>query len=199
MSALAVINGLLVVSLITVAFFKSLDLSSAENKVYILLERMKIREINQKICDDIVNNVLLQLSIKFKEKKLLEELKLLNIDTSNNNEAEKKKIEKKKRNLKNKKDSLDLNMKHLIAEKNKNKKIIDNINTSGYIMESIIDDISSITTEIEDLGLSINNIIRDLISNVRKDDIIISTIKKKLKSESEKKMNLKVRAKKNDN
>jgi hypothetical protein len=190
-TVLAVLTGLLVVSLITVAFFKSLDLSSAENKVFILLERMKIREIHDKICKIIITNCLAQITMKFKIKKIRIKMKIIERDNQPHMVNEIKRLEKQIRNYEKKKSKLNLELKHLITQKNQSKKSIQNINTSGYIMESIIDDIVSITTEIEDLGFSINSIIRELTSNVRKDDIIISTIKKKLKEESEKKMNKK--------
>jgi hypothetical protein len=185
-TVLAVVVGLLVVSLITVAFFKSLDLNSAENKVFILLERMKIREVHDRICKEIVNNCLSQLMIKFRIKKIKTKIRLLEKENQPNMVKEIKSLESQMSALESRKAALNLHLKHLINTKNTSSKTINNINTSGYIMESIIDDIVTITNEIEDLGCSINNIICELTSNVRKDEIIISTIKKKLKEDSEK-------------
>jgi hypothetical protein len=172
---------LLVVALTTVAFFKKLDLSSAENKIYILLERMKIRESKQHVCESMVTNVLSQLAIKHKLRALYETLKQMNRDTWNL--KERKATEKKIQKLETKKAAFGLELKHLINSKIKSNKKIDGINTTGYIMETIIDDICHAIQNIDDTGQTILDIINELNMAVKKDEILVDGLKKKIKSD----------------
>jgi hypothetical protein len=108
-----VVNGVLVVSLITVSFFKSLDLSSSENKVFILLERMDKRTAYDKILKKIVDNLLIESFFNYKKRKL-------NNQRGNTNIAlEKEKIDREIKSIDNKKKKIEVKLKHLIRDKQK--------------------------------------------------------------------------------
>jgi hypothetical protein len=178
----AVITGLLVVSLTTVAFFKRLDLSSAENKIYILLERMRIRQARQEICDTMVNNIFKQLAVGHKLKVLYNSVK----DIVRNRPGcigERIEMETKVKKLEKKRSNLDLELKHLINKKIKSAKKIDGINTTGYIMETIIDDICHAIQRVDDTGQTIVDIIGEMNVAIKKDELLINSLKRKIRND----------------
>ena len=75
----AAVIGVILNSIVTVAFFKSLELTTNENKVYILLERLrigqKIETINKEIVSLIMHKFVLQCRMK-KSNDLFEKTKL---------------------------------------------------------------------------------------------------------------------------
>jgi hypothetical protein len=182
LAVLAVITGLLVVSLTTVAFFKRLDLSSAENKIYILLERMRIREARQEICDGIVNNIFTQLAINHKLKICNKTVKVI-VSNRPTCIRERIELESKIKKLERRRANFELELKHLINNKNKSAKKIDGINTTGYIMETIIDDICHAIQNIDETGQNIVDIINELNFAIKKDELLINSLKRKIKSD----------------
>jgi len=89
---LAAFIGVILNSLVTVAFFKSLEFSTNENKVYILLERLrighKIEEMNKEIVKLIMYKFVIQCKIKnstdlFEKSKLNKIIEELNLKVKN--------------------------------------------------------------------------------------------------------------------
>jgi hypothetical protein len=85
---LAAFIGVILNSLVTVAFFKSLEFTANENKVFILLERLrighKIENLNKQIVQLIMYKFVIQCKIKkstdlFEKSKLNKILEELNI------------------------------------------------------------------------------------------------------------------------
>lgn len=66
---LAAFSGVILTSLITVAFFKSLEFTASENKVYILLERLRIREEINSMNKEIIKLLMHKYVVQFKLKK----------------------------------------------------------------------------------------------------------------------------------
>jgi hypothetical protein len=113
---LCVLTGVLIVSLVTVSFFKSLELNQAENKSFILLQRMILRNKHDKYQINMVETMLYHNFLKFKLRKMREEdLEVI---------ADLTPLEVKKRNklieeITEKKSKCELRMKHLIRDKTK--------------------------------------------------------------------------------
>ena len=83
-ATLSIITGVLIVSLITVGFFQNLNLSSSENKVLILLERISLREEFNQISRNIIKKVTLEWVLQNKRKKREEKLLLGNENNKEN-------------------------------------------------------------------------------------------------------------------
>ena len=67
----------------------------------------------------------------------------------------------------------------MLRDKNIAQKNLENINTSQYMMESIIDDIVNLIDDVEQSSEKVKKIIDDFSIIIKRDGIIISTIKNK--------------------
>ena len=63
------LSGIIFNSLVTVAFFKSLEFSSNENKAYLILQRLKVREEINSLNKEIIRICCHNFVLRFKNKK----------------------------------------------------------------------------------------------------------------------------------
>lgn len=156
-----IIAGILFTGMITVAFFKQLDLSTNETKAFILLERLKLRENLVSTAEKLVSCLTLKyfykskitkltnelnellapkpvLTKKKKKKKVVEEVEKKDIP------AEKKRIEKEIQTSYQKLKKNNLSIFHLNRQKIDLKKKIDNIDCTQYTLASILDSFEDI-------------------------------------------------------
>jgi hypothetical protein len=80
---------------------------------------------------------------------------------------------------KKKREHCEIEMKHLVRDKNKMLKNIQNINTSQYVMEVIVDELVSLINDIGESNKKIKSNIEKLKFNFKRDDVTIANIKKK--------------------
>lgn len=114
-SILGVIMGLLMVSLITVGFFRNLELDSAQNKVYILLQRMQLRQKHNELQKKIVEIMMYNHYTKFKCRKIRE---FLEGNDDILTEEEKNVYLREIQTWERYKYKSEIKMKHLIRDKN---------------------------------------------------------------------------------
>ena len=97
---------------------------------------------------------------------------------------ETKRLNKEIAILEKKKKTCEIHMKHLVRDKNITNKNLQNISTSQYILETIIDDIQSLIEEVEDSNKRVEEIIKDFSLNFKRDNLVITAIKKKVNHEN---------------
>jgi hypothetical protein len=176
-----VLSGLVAVSLVTVGYFKNSELNSAQNKVYILLKRMNLRGRHEALQKKIIEMLMHTRYAVFKIKKINLYM-LKNAETITPEET--KRLNKEIATLEKKKKTCEIHMKHLVRDKNITNKNLQNISTSQYILETIIDDIQSLIEEVEDSNKRVEEIIKDFSLNFKRDNLVITAIKKKVNHEN---------------
>lgn len=117
--SLAIIHGIVIISLIVVSFFKALSLDSTQTKIYILLERMLLRTKFENLQKDIVSVMLWKNFIRFKVRKMNEKLETLEPEE---NKLEMIKIKKNLELWNKKKIKCEVKMRHMIRLKNETAK-----------------------------------------------------------------------------
>jgi magnesium-transporting ATPase (P-type) len=113
---LAILSGLLIVSLTTVAFFQYFELSTNESKIYLLLKRMKLREVFKQLQQKIVQEMMLHHYLKYKIRIAKENLEE---NSEFINDKELIQVENQIKKWHKNKSNSELKLSHLIKAKNK--------------------------------------------------------------------------------
>jgi hypothetical protein len=175
-----VITGLLVTSLVTAAFFQNLELDSSQAKVFILMQRMEKRVQFEEIQYKMVEKLMFHHYTIFKSKKARDQLDK-KIDTLTPKEITA--LNNQIKDWKNKRFHCEIEMKHLVRDKNKVLKNIQNINTSTYVMEVIVDELVSLINDICEHNKKININIEKLKYQFKRNDLTVVNIKKKIQND----------------
>jgi hypothetical protein len=175
-----VITGLLVTSLVTAAFFQNLELEPSQSKVFILMQRMEKRVEFEDIQYRMVEKLMFHHYCIFKSKKVRDQLEK---KSENMTPKELVTLNKQLKEWKKKRDHCEIEMKHLVRDKNKVLKNIQNINTSTYVMEVIVDELVSLINDICDHNKKINVNIEKLKCQFKRNELTVGNLKKKIQND----------------
>jgi len=175
-----VVTGLLVTSLVTAAFFQNLELDSSQSKVFILMQRMEKRVQFEEIQYKMVEKLMFHHYCIFKSRKVKDQLdKKADSLTSKETLV----LNKQLKEWKKKRDECEIRMKHLVRDKNKVLKNIQNINTSTYVMEVIVDELVSLINDICEHNKKINTNIEKLKCQFKRNELTVLNLKKKIQND----------------
>lgn len=187
-SIIAIFLGILFVGMITISSMKIFELTTNENRVYIFLQRLEIRD---KICE-ISKKIVCHMNISYfyKSKISLLNSELLEVKLPNLKNIRARAIDFEELNVREKDIKLQIDElskklimnKHivskLIREKQILKKQLDNIDTTDYIVDSLVDTLNNLNNDIINIQGKLKKVASQMEGMIEEEDMMLENYKK---------------------